>query len=68
MTISSLKENTVPTDFLVKAAESDAPSPMSKEVEVAAGQDDSVLFDAYSRTVVSAVARVAPAVVNIDVL
>src|SRR6188768_1444094 len=29
--------------------------------------DDSELLDAYSRTVVSAVARVAPAVVNIDV-
>jgi S1-C subfamily serine protease len=29
--------------------------------------DDSELFDAYSRTVVSAVTRVAPAVVNIDV-
>ena len=68
MTISSLKkENTVPTDFLLNEAESDAPSPTSKEVEAAAGQDDSVLFDAYSRTVVSAVARVAPAVVNIDV-
>src|SRR5207249_11568712 len=30
-------------------------------------RDDSALLDAYSRTVVSAVARVAPAVVNIDV-
>ena len=29
--------------------------------------DDSDLLDAYSRTVVSAVARVAPAVVNIEV-
>jgi S1-C subfamily serine protease len=29
--------------------------------------DDSALFDEYSRTVVSAVARVAPAVVNIDI-
>ena len=68
MTISSLKkENTVPTDVLLNATESDAPSPTSKEVDATAGQDDSVLFDAYSRTVVSAVARVAPAVVNIDV-
>ena len=68
MTISSLtKENAVPTDFLLNEAKSDAPSPTSKEVEAAPGQDDSVLFDAYSRTVVSAVARVAPAVVNIDV-
>src|SRR4026209_1938987 len=68
MTIASFtKENVAPTDFLLNAAESDAPSPTSKEVETAAGQDDSVLFDAYSRTVVSAVARVSPAVVNIDV-
>ena len=68
MTIASLKkENAVPMDFLLNAAESDAPSPTSKEVEAAAGQDDSVLLDEYSRTVVSAVARVSPAVVNIDV-
>src|SRR6266511_1535456 len=68
MTIASLKkENAVPMDFLLNAAESDAQSPTSKEVEAAAGEDDSVLLDAYSRTVVSAVARVAPAVVNIDV-
>ena len=68
MTIASLtKENVAPMDFLLNEAKSDAPSPTSKEVEAAAGQDDSVLFDAYSRTVVSAVARVAPAVVNIDV-
>src|SRR5438105_380687 len=32
-----------------------------------AGPDDSVLLDEYSRTVVAAVARVAPAVVNIDI-
>jgi S1-C subfamily serine protease len=68
MTIASLKkENAVPMDFLFNATESDSPSPTSKEVEAAADQDDSVLLDAYSRTVVSAVARVAPAVVNIDV-
>ena len=68
MTIASLtKENVVPMDFLLNEGESEAPSPTSKDVEVAADQDDSVLFDAYSRTVVSAVARVAPAVVNIDV-
>src|SRR5262245_4435733 len=68
MTIASLtKENTIPMDFLLNAAESDAPSPTSKEVEPAAGQDDSVLLDEYSRTVVSAVARVSPAVVNIGV-
>ena len=32
-----------------------------------AGPDDSALLDEYSRTVVAAVARVAPAVVNIDI-
>jgi S1-C subfamily serine protease len=68
MTIASLtKENVVPMDFLLKEGESGAPSPTTRDVEPAGGQDDSVLFDAYSRTVVSAVARVAPAVVNIDV-
>src|SRR4029450_5559419 len=68
MTIVSLtKENAVPMDFLLNEAESGAPSPTSKDVEAAGGQDDSALFDAYSRTVVSAVARVGPAVVNIDV-
>ena len=68
MTIASLtKENVVPMDFLLNEGQAGAPSPTSKDVEVAAHQDDSVLFDAYSRTVVSAVARVAPTVVNIDV-
>ena len=67
MTTTSLtKGNAIPTDFLLNEAEPDASSPTSKEVE-AAGHDDSVLLDAYSRTVVSAVARVSPAVVNIDV-
>jgi len=54
-------------DFLLNEAKSDAPSLTNTDGEVAPGQDDSVLLDAYSRTVVSAVARVAPAVVNIDV-
>jgi S1-C subfamily serine protease len=69
MTIDSLtKKNPVPMDFLLNEADSAAPSPTSKDLDAAtAGRDDSVLFDAYSRTVVSAVARVAPAVVNIDV-
>ncbi|HET6886514.1 MAG TPA: trypsin-like peptidase domain-containing protein [Candidatus Udaeobacter sp.] len=68
MTIDSLtKENVAPIDFLLNEGQAGAPSQTSKDVEVAADQDDSVLFDAYSRTVVSAVARVAPAVVNIDV-
>ena len=36
MTIASLtKENVVPMDFLLNAAESDAPSPTSTDVEVA---------------------------------
>src|ERR687887_459520 len=39
----------------------------SQAVREAAQPDDSDLLDAYSRTVVGAVARVAPAVVNIDV-
>jgi S1-C subfamily serine protease len=68
MTIASLtKENAVPMDFLLNEAKAGAPSPTSREVEAEPGQDDSVLLDAYSRTVVSAVARVSPAVVNIDV-
>jgi S1-C subfamily serine protease len=55
-------------DFLLNEMDSGAPSATSKDLDTAAaGQDDSVLLDAYSRTVVSAVARVAPAVVNIDV-
>jgi S1-C subfamily serine protease len=69
MTIASLtKENAVPMDFLLNETDSGALSPTSTDLDTAAaGQDDSVLLDAYSRTVVSAVARVAPAVVNIDV-
>src|SRR6266550_990367 len=68
MTIASLtKENAAPTDFLLNEAKADAPPPTSREVEAEPGQDDSVLLDAYSRTVVSAVGRVSPAVVNIDV-
>src|SRR5262244_1046904 len=39
----------------------------SQQVRGETQPDDSDLLDAYSRTVVSAVARVAPAVVNIDV-
>ena len=69
MTIDSLtKENAVSIDFLLNATDPGALSATTKEVDaVAAGQDDSVLLDAYSRTVVSAVARVSPAVANIDV-
>src|SRR5438045_5938278 len=66
--VSPTKENAVPTDFLLNEMGSGAPSATSKDVDTpTAGQDDSVLLDAYSRTVVSAAARVAPAVVNIDV-
>jgi S1-C subfamily serine protease len=56
-------------DFLLtETVGSSDPSPTHRDFDAAeAGQDDSVLLDAYSRTVVSAVARVAPAVVNIDV-
>src|ERR1044072_3597437 len=68
MTIESLtKENAAPVDFLLNQAKADAPSPASREVEAEPGQDDSVLLDAYSRTVVIAVARGSPAVVKIDV-
>ena len=50
-------------DFLFHETDSGASQPVRGETE----PDDSELLDAYSRTVVSAVARVAPAVVNIDV-
>jgi S1-C subfamily serine protease len=69
MTIDSLKkENAVPMDFLLNATDPSIPSATSKDVDAAAaGQDDTALLDAYSRSVVRAVGRVAPAVVNIDV-
>jgi S1-C subfamily serine protease len=70
MTIGSLtKENAALMDFLLNEMDPGTPSATSKDVVDTAetGQDDSALFDAYSRTVVSAVARVSPAVVNIDV-
>src|SRR5499433_1040184 len=50
-------------DFLFNETDSGASQPIRDGTQ----PDDSELFDAYSRTVVSAVARVAPAVVNIDV-
>src|SRR5215471_18377277 len=50
-------------DFLFNETEFGASQPVRGETR----PDDSELLDAYSRTVVSAVARVAPAVVNIDV-
>jgi S1-C subfamily serine protease len=68
MTIDSLtKENAVPMDFLLNQTDLGVPSASKDFDTIAASQDDSVLLDAYSRTVVSAVERVAPAVVNIDV-
>src|SRR5499427_6139175 len=50
-------------DFLFHETDSGASQPVRGETQ----PDDSQLLDAYSRTVVSAVARVAPTVVNIDV-
>src|SRR5262249_38217861 len=50
-------------DFLFHETDSGASEPVRGETQ----PDDSELLDAYSRTVVGAVARVAPAVVNIDV-
>jgi S1-C subfamily serine protease len=68
MTIASLtRDNAVPMDFLLKQTDSAPLQPSTGLDTAAAGQDDFVLLDAYSRTVVSAVARVSPAVVNIDV-
>jgi len=69
MTIASLSnENAVPMDSLLNEVDSGAGAKSMGDAEAAtAALDDSALLDAYSRTVVSAVARVAPAVVNIDV-
>src|SRR5213594_4429223 len=69
MTIASLSnENAVPMDSLLNEVDSGAGAKSMGDAEAAtAALDDSALLDAYSRTVVSAAARVAPAVVNIDV-
>src|SRR4030095_15545368 len=69
MTISSLtKEKAGPMDLLLNETGPDTQSATSKDFDAATERDDDfTLLDAYSRTVVSAVARVAPAVVNIDV-
>src|SRR5262245_2526181 len=68
MKIASIRKgNPVPMDFLLNGKDSVVPSPATRDLDMAAVQEDSALLDAYSRTVVSAVARVAPAVVNIDV-
>src|SRR5262249_536837 len=57
------KNNAVRIDFLFNEADSDASQPVRGGMQ----PDDSELLDAYSRTVVSAVAAVRPAAVNIDV-
>ena len=57
------KNNAGRIDFLFHETDSGASQPVRGETQ----PDDSELLDAYSRTVVSAVGRVAPAVVNIDV-
>ena len=57
------KNNAGRIDFLFHETDPGASQPVRGETQ----RDDSELLDAYSRTVVSAVARVAPAVVNIDV-
>ena len=57
------KNNASRIDFLLYETDSGASQPVRDETRL----EDSELLDAYSRTVISAVARVAPAVVNIDV-
>src|SRR6201993_722524 len=57
------KNDTGRIDLLFNETDSGTSQPVRGETQ----PDDSELLDAYSRTVVSAVARVAPAVVNIDV-
>src|SRR5947207_6679915 len=57
------KNNAGRIDFLFHETDSGASQPVRGETQ----PDDSELLDAYSRTVVSAVARVTPTVVNIDV-
>lgn len=69
MTITSRSnENAARMDLLLNEGDLGAGAKAAGEAELTtAALDDSALLDAYSRTVVSAVARVAPAVVNIDV-
>lgn len=68
MTIEPLtREETLPTDLLLNESDFGARYPASEDLHSAGlAPDDSALLDAYSRTVVGAVARVSPAVVNID--
>ncbi len=81
MTMVSFPNEEVETvDFLLSDANSEASAPPSAEADFqwnASSRDaaavptsvgnDAALLDEYSRTVVSAVERVAPAVVNIDI-
>ncbi|HZS18971.1 MAG TPA: trypsin-like peptidase domain-containing protein [Candidatus Udaeobacter sp.] len=58
----------VSMDFLLSETAPGSSPPASRDDSAAAPEsDDSLLLDAYSKTVVSAVARVSPAVVNIQV-
>lgn len=61
--VTPSKDNSDSIDFLFNETGPDASRPVLGENQ----PDDSDLLDAYSRTVVGAVARVAPAVVNIEV-
>ena len=61
--IADSKGNSASIDFLLNEMSPDGSRAVLGENQ----PDDSDLLDAYSRTVVGAVARVAPAVVNIDV-
>src|ERR1700693_2559008 len=62
MTTTNFERPTRP-EFLFSEANSERPS----RNETATGAADAALLDEYSRAVVSAVERVAPSVVNIDV-
>jgi S1-C subfamily serine protease len=61
--VAPFKDNSDRIDFLLNETSPDASRPVLGENP----PDDSDLLDAYSRTVVGAVARVAPTVVNIEV-
>src|SRR5260370_17859135 len=63
MSITAPPENNDSSiDFLLNQTDTGASQPVRGEMQ----PDDSHLLDAYSRTGVGAVARVAPAVVNIE--
>jgi S1-C subfamily serine protease len=62
MTATNLERAALP-EFLFGEANPEHPSPIA----ITAAQGDAALFDEYSRAVVSAVERVGPSVVNIEV-